>query len=1602
MSYRRLSRLLLLGFLLTAALARPSRAETAQPAPFTTGTEVVFTEQANVLLGVGPARCLGLQNDLLVVGTERWSMGQPAVDPRLALADDPYAIHDPGARWSTSVGAAWFQLTERGPERQGFLTTRYAPIAVAFGREERLYLADPQYVYCYQRQGTQLIQRWMYQLDGIRRLYVEGPDRVFVLCNAGLARLQDQGDAPRLLHHHTAALSDLFARQNTCLVFSGQGEVDLLEFEHHGVTRSLGTVRLLNAARLARGTDDFRCLLITPKGLEHVNLRDIMPAWAGRPAFFNMGQTTLGRGDRGRLGFVKLDQPQDVVDVLPLDDRRAWLRYRNGAVFEVTLDAKARTISKPRRLEALQDIIDMAGDAQRQAVLDRAGQVHLVTPAGQLGAAIPLVEAGPWVVVDEQLYIASGPRLQRFDRNVGLGEVVFELPAGYIRDIARAGDLLMLLGDQQLVACRPGPGAWQKLGAADLGLEELPRFLSVGPGLALIGSGKNVLTSMDLSNPAQPRLLVTQSPDLPLVWGGGQGYLRDALIEADRVLVAAGEVQVFDRQALMTANPTPAAPRLVAPRHFRSFDDFVQTQRVFRLRDSLYLCSSNRNEVIRRAWLMQLGRDDAYETQYTRLGAASAQDVLMLDEQTALIAGGRAGLRVIRWPRLGEGELLGLTTEPDCVYEAVVRIGEDVYVKNGNRIRILSLRQQPRAPQTAFTFAPTSAWPRVQVDGVAVDSEEYQRQQGYQEPLKLVRQALGDDAGWPTLYVPQGEVWVDPQRGRLKFSDGRRTEPMLVGKLPLTLWGPIQANSWLQVGKYHLAPAGELSHGVIVMDLSDPDCPRQVAVSSTNPGSGYANKSLGLRGNIAYFAWNHPGPGIAALDVSDPLHPRFVSWRGVPAGTAGHMDRNWLARFEGDHMLVTTQEGLCVYDVSDPARFTLVAQHRALPPLSAWDLHRQLGVWINRPQRELQLVDTRDRDQPQVLGRIALATDLKLIKPGNFQWRGDRLWVWGLTREGKESQSALGCYDVRDPASPRLLGAQSLPGELSDFMLLDDALAAMYFRNGTLECWEITHPEAPMRLGRIPGAQTQGAYQFALHADGPPALYDNRLGAAPEQRYGQSTRFMMQRGRIVWTTGPIVDFTNPAEPRLRGGNMQAFDDEIRGMGLSPDRQRAAWYGGVDGFGWMVDLSNPRQPALKWRIERVQPREAVGLALTPDWNSDTPAVVETGRANAFVGPDPNLHHAGRPMVRFFSGSQVVLQSAPVAIKPGQKLQLSALVRTLPCLQRANSQMQLTVSHWLEARRGRNLVRLSDDANDGRNVLLESTFETGSNMEYVVLEIQASLLAWITGLKLCGPDGNNLLANSAFDQPLDENGMHPGWTLTGLPRTRERIPSPPLIGDANRRLYQGLHDSILIHDLAQPSTFAKGLLREAVLNDHDAVLGLGLVRQRDRTLVIAATEQGLTVNDMTDPREPLTRGRLPLPWSFIIKPAVGAIDENTVVITTGYTSKRQTEGIYMVDVSNPSKPRLLRYVYENSTQLSTHNRWLYKMSYRNGAQIYDLREPTNPAVICDFLFDTSNPGDAPTAILGDVLFRAHAGGGESWLAPLPDQAPRGAVVVESGAP
>ena len=219
--------------LIASTLARPvSAAEPASPIPVVRGEEVAFTQQASVVLGPGPASCVGLHGDLLVVGAGRSSMGQPAVDPRVALVDDPYAIHDIGARWTTGVGVLVYLLTDQGPRLLTNLRTRYAPIDVAFASDGRFYVADRQYVYAFRHDGATVALQWIHQVDGIVRILTESPDRVFVISSQGFERLEDQGHAPALLHSHIAAVADLFPYGRTALLFSTLGQVELLEFEH--------------------------------------------------------------------------------------------------------------------------------------------------------------------------------------------------------------------------------------------------------------------------------------------------------------------------------------------------------------------------------------------------------------------------------------------------------------------------------------------------------------------------------------------------------------------------------------------------------------------------------------------------------------------------------------------------------------------------------------------------------------------------------------------------------------------------------------------------------------------------------------------------------------------------------------------------------------------------------------------------------------------------------------------------------------------------------------------------------------------------------------------------------------------------------------------------------------------------------------------------------------------------------------------------------------------------------------------------------------------------------------------------------------------------
>ncbi|MCS6948900.1 MAG: hypothetical protein NZ520_00405, partial [bacterium] len=146
--------------------------------------------------------------------------------------------------------------------------------------------------------------------------------------------------------------------------------------------------------------------------------------------------------------------------------------------------------------------------------------------------------------------------------------------------------------------------------------------------------------------------------------------------------------------------------------------------------------------------------------------------------------------------------------------------------------------------------------------------------------------------------------------------------------------------------------------GLIIMDVSDPAAPREVARISL-PG-GYAWK-LDVSGGFAYVA--NELRGLRVIDVSDPLNPREV---GADESTLV----NDVALSGGYAFVATGPGGLRVIDVSDPQNPQPVSSVDT-PGSAARVFVSGQHAYVADERGGLRVIDVSDPQNPREVASVA-------------------------------------------------------------------------------------------------------------------------------------------------------------------------------------------------------------------------------------------------------------------------------------------------------------------------------------------------------------------------------------------------------------------------------------------------------------------------------------------------------------------------------------------------------------------------------------------------------------------------------------------------------
>jgi hypothetical protein len=1578
--------------------------------------EVTFQSLPSIDMGTAPVSVVAIVGDWLVLGTQQRSNGQPVNDPRIAT--DLGAARDSDGRWRSSAGVEAYRIGADGSLTfAGRAIMRLDVRAVQVNEQGRVFAADDLAVTCYQISNAGLVRQWQYEFPQAHQIEVlthqDRPAGGIVIAGAQRVDIvDDRTGQPARLHSLAISCRRIYQGPNTMLIVGQLGESAVVQFldlvDRPVQLRTLPLLgRVVDISRSAPQTalalsSDFGLRLLTPGPYMDRRLTPPLDLdladWQG---------TQMKREARQKLVVAERPLPQASSYRLAraISPTLGLLVRRDGAVEQVALDAAAMSIGEPHSIVGLSGIVGVAGNEKLAVAWDRAGRVFAIH-GGTSRPLLPLREPGPWVRHGQRLLVALGPELCPVDGE-RVGPAVHRVQQPRIIDAAADADLACLLSDGELEVVQ--------LGDAVKPLARVPvptdaRRVFVGHGRAYVVHGQRRVTSIDLSTPASARVLAQRELELPLHWPVPHKYadqerfifqIEHMLIEPDRVLVAGGELFIFDAAALAGGQGT-LAPRRVIHRIMGSFDDTAMAKRVDRVGPNLYHWNSEHLELARRAYVTQLTDGPGQPpTEPSRAGTSLTRDLLLRDG-IAFIAAGRLGLRAVQFDGT-QTTLLGAVTVPNAQFEALHFIGDTLHVKNGNEIRRYRVSVSPRRPGTAFTFAPRpgAPLPRVLDGGAQVDSPAYASQRALPGPLQPVAMDLSDQAGWPRVAVPYGRVGIDNTLGRIKFADGRAQPSQFLDKIGTFMWSP-SGGRWLKIGPYVAAPAGEIGHGFLVMDLRDPDQPRVVGACGNSPWGAYSNRSIGVKDNIAYIGDNW-FRFVIAIDVSDPTRPRYVRSVEIRDGDQpGLIDPQFRGIFKNDRLFVTTTRGLFELDIREVQEMSVVKVHEAVPQLHWIADDDRYAISLDRQAGRLAVVDLADLASVKTLAEIRAGEELGLATLQGMQVQNDRLYVWGARAD---KSSAMVTYRFAPPAAPQRLGLVPLEGPVSNVRVHDGHILVGRDKLG-FEVWRCDGPDSATKLGQLQASDYPGQYQRQFLEDQP-----HMLDMSHHELFADTqVQIVHLEGRIAWIypgyaeagySTLAVDWSDPARPRLRRGILGP-SDEGTDLRVDHERQIAQLCGGAT---YMIDIANPGKLRTLWGYNRNLSWGAerslgdIGQFITRTnrgsflWfdlsRLDRPVVRDTGMIAGYVGPDPSTRLLGAAATLVDAGF-LRLESDPITVEPGSVLQLRGTLRPVS-RNNASSQVRLTV---LAGDPRKPIGGVDAASTRGTlDIVRESKVVIPADTLVIRVQIECRGPVWFADLAL-RRGSDNLIANPGLDQPIPPQfGRIPGWNMVlSRPGGTGSFHDP-----LNHRLYLAMGPNLVIYDARTQSPTAIGVVGVEVIAGQDQAQSVIVATRGERLIAFVATQLGIVTVDVSDARRPFRLGACLMPW---IRPVALrlVLSGNTLAAAPGYVSFGGTHGLYTLDVSDPTKPRPLAFFQDNVTGLSVQGTRIYANGYVNGGAIFDVSEPANPLVAEETIFNNTNAGAGAMHVVGDHLFRSMAGGMESWRVTLPPQAPAGRITLE----
>ncbi|MCL4872226.1 MAG: hypothetical protein KJ063_24975 [Anaerolineae bacterium] len=224
---------------------------------------------------------------------------------------------------------------------------------------------------------------------------------------------------------------------------------------------------------------------------------------------------------------------------------------------------------------------------------------------------------------------------------------------------------------------------------------------------------------------------------------------------------------------------------------------------------------------------------------------------------------------------------------------------------------------------------------------------------------------------------------------------------------------------------------------------------------------GGAVTAVAMQDNLAYLGI---GSRLAVADVSDPAQPQIISQSEILPGIIRQITLQ-----SGAAYLALGEEGLWVFDISDPTALQVVGSVKTTSPADHFLLRDHLAYAVNKryigelPQRDgqsLAIVDFTDTAQPIEISSLALpsqANKLALI--------GDYLYI-AIYPNWYGFEETLLVVDVSHPDLPVLVTA--VPNLASPDLAEKDGQLLLTDDHGTLILADVTNPTSPTVVTQAP------------------------------------------------------------------------------------------------------------------------------------------------------------------------------------------------------------------------------------------------------------------------------------------------------------------------------------------------------------------------------------------------------------------------------------------------------------------------------------------------------------------------------------------------------